>query len=96
MRFFSTLLIRDRIRDMPNRHLHGHVLQHHHRLGRLLPLRLIHRRTTLDQLQQLLEHRQLYIGHFGRAVPEQYEPCERVFRVGKNGGSATQWEGFRL
>ncbi|XP_054271993.1 sodium-dependent serotonin transporter-like [Macrosteles quadrilineatus] len=37
-----------RVCHMSPRRVHGHVLQHHHRLGSLLPLRLFPFRVTLD------------------------------------------------
>lgn len=50
---------RSRLCDLPHRHLHGNVLQHHHRLGSLLLLRIFHQRASVDVLWQPVEYDQL-------------------------------------
>lgn len=42
--------------NLHHRCVHGHVLQHDHRLGCLLLLRIIQLRIALDQMWQQLEH----------------------------------------
>ena len=49
--FFFQTIFRYRLRDLFDRHLHGHVLQHDNRLGGLFPLRFFPMGIALDFLQ---------------------------------------------
>lgn len=60
------------LRNMHDRHLHGYVLQHYHRLGGVLPGSVagVHKlRTTLDQLWQWMEYTTLHAGHVSADQP---------------------------
>lgn len=50
------------LRDLPDRHLHGHVLQYDHRLGGLLSVRVVQLRAAVDVMRQRVEHGELHSG----------------------------------
>lgn len=51
---------------MHHRFLHGHVLQHDHRLGRLLFRGVVHVRTAVDVVRPPVEYQQLRARRAGR------------------------------
>lgn len=79
------LIWRSGIRYLHHRPLHGNVLQHDHRLGRLLLFRFVHhRRFAVDVLWPSLEHQQLRSCRSGCQWNSSNQSSSRIFRVSKN------------
>lgn len=69
------------LRDLPDRHLHGHVLQYDHRLGGLLSVRVVQLRAAVDVVRQRVEHGELHTGAPADQSHECVQSGQGVLRV---------------